>query len=453
MIRYILIVLGLCMGVSACQTAPVSRSNPSDAVEQVPLAANNHVGYLLYDPLKREVVENNAADQLFVPASAAKLFTAIAALAILGENHSFSTVLSSTGPVKNRIMKGNLYLRGGGDPLLKVADLMQMVRRLKATGVKQVEGSFYYDESLFFSQAEITSLEHDQDAPYNAGVGPLSVDFNQYFAQYDQNRSEWFVVPHFYQQTLEQPSHSKWMDDHDLSKKTKRRIPVRKPALFTALLFRQLCNLEGIDLPLPQEGFSPGKSRTIANHKSPPVIQMVKLMLEYSNNLIAESLAVMTAKKIAPQVRTSRDAAEQIAVWYRKKVPFFADQNFSLENGSGLTVNTRVSPRQMVHLLEFANQLTQFDLSNLLPVSGWNGTLEERLFQPETAFRVWAKTGTMDFISSLTGYFYAKSGRKFIFAIFSNDLLQRAENHDSKPWIEDRKKFQDELLSRWIMAY
>ena len=96
------------------------------------------VGILVYDPDKRAVVLAHNRDKVFIPASVAKVPTTLAALDVLGAEHTFKTSLYYTGSVRNGTLTGDLYLKGTGDPGLNLRNLMQMAEQLRRAGVQKV---------------------------------------------------------------------------------------------------------------------------------------------------------------------------------------------------------------------------------------------------------------------------------------------------------------------------
>ena len=76
------------------------------------------VGYLLIDLETGQVLAELNPDLPLIPASTAKLATAVAALDVLGPEHRFSTELLARGALTGGVLHGDLILRGGGDPFL-----------------------------------------------------------------------------------------------------------------------------------------------------------------------------------------------------------------------------------------------------------------------------------------------------------------------------------------------
>ena len=82
------------------------------------------------------------------PASTEKVVTAIAALQLLGPSYTLNTQLLTTGAVSGGALQGDLYIKGGMDPLLTVADVNAMVQQLKALGIKRITGKLVADASF-----------------------------------------------------------------------------------------------------------------------------------------------------------------------------------------------------------------------------------------------------------------------------------------------------------------
>jgi D-alanyl-D-alanine carboxypeptidase len=101
-------------------TAPPSQSD---------LLPSPQLGYLLIDSQTQEVLESHLENQLFIPGSTTKIPTTFAALQILGPAYRFKTILATRGQILGTTLQGDLILKGTGDPVLKVAHLMETCRR------------------------------------------------------------------------------------------------------------------------------------------------------------------------------------------------------------------------------------------------------------------------------------------------------------------------------------
>lgn len=444
-------------------------------------------GFIVYDPQKNRMITSHNRNRLFIPASTVKVATALTALETLGPDHRFVTTLASTGSVHKGVLEGSLYLVGGGDPELKTVHLNRMISRLKEQGIRRISGNFYFDQGITTPRQEIDK-GMDRDKSYNTGISSLSLDFNRLYAWWEREstgkkeKETWNVhltpqLPGFAISTggpekpetvmfhyHENDRNESWQLTSDPPRNEGRTsLPVKHPARFTAGLFRKLCAIRGITLPSPREGKVPKEHGVLVQHTSRPLLDICETFLTYSSNIMSELVLLGTAPRNSsrPSVNT---AASWMARHLEEQVQGINWEGFHLENGSGLTSSARVSPEQMLGILTRATgrQWKGRDFISMLPVSGWKWSLVSRLHQPETAFRVWAKTGTINYASALAGKIYTHSGRELLFAFFVTDFERRLdfENSTSKRsretlrkayrWQKQHREFMDRVITRWV---
>lgn len=225
--------------------------------------------------------------------------------------------------------------------------------------------------------------------------------------------------------------------------------------------------MSAIDMPEPERGTTPKGAQLLALHESPTLLELCKGLLEYSNNLTAELIMLTAAKKIKGRTQSLQAAAETTKAWLQQHIPALQKKDFQYWNGSGLTSRNRLSPAQTVAALGYADRRWRGETRyiSLLPISGWTGTLRRRMVEPDTAFRIWAKTGSINYANAIAGYLNAQSGRTLLFAIFVNDI-QRREDFDAKRdhhkptdiraaqrWNRTAKAIEEDLLRLWIAKY
>ena len=186
----------------------------------------------------------------------------------------------------------------------------------------------------------------------------------------------------------------------------------------------------------------------------------------YSNNLTAELLTMQAAKKLSGKKQSIKKSAQIISKYLQSIVKGINFKNFNLANGSGLSTKTRVTPRQMLSFIIYAD--TVYNKENrfltLLPISGWRGSLFNRVKDPDMAFRIWAKTGTIFYGISLGGFLYTESGRKLMFILLVSDIDAR-QRIDRIPleskarwkagqsaywWLKKNREMMEDLLMYWI---
>jgi D-alanyl-D-alanine carboxypeptidase/D-alanyl-D-alanine-endopeptidase (penicillin-binding protein 4) len=458
------------------------------------------VGYVLVDLESGKAIAGRNENALFIPASTAKVASTVAALNILGPGYRFETKLLITGKVARGdkgggILEGDLTLRGGGDPLLTVQDLMRLARQLKDLGVSRVNGRFFYDQSFLKTAARIDGGQ-PENARYNPGLSALSLDFNQSLLSWrpvGKQTNKPGQVQAFETPDLGGPKpglspadpgagnnvvpgddKGRWLLSPSAAAEGSEFLPVKKPGLRTALVFRRLCRMLGLTLPEPTEGTAPlnalGDARPIVSVRGLPLADVVRLALEHSNNMVAELIGQVAARKLGGGAKELAEGSallgESLMTRLQKKIPGVRWDGFNLPNHSGLTSKARVSPKQMAAIVRLA-ALQRFgggSYLSLLPASGLRDSMRGRFRDPATALKIWAKTGTLKYAKGMAGVFFADSGRRVAFALYVTDFSRRraydaAANAQSPAvavpaddWIGRAEVFEQDLIREWILG-
>lgn len=465
---------------------------PSDAaVLQRSGLAPGRVAFLLFDPVKGEAVAEHAADTAHAPASTAKVLTALAALDVLGPAHAFTTQLLVRGAVKGGVLRGDVVLRGEGDPQLSYAQLAALAHALRRAGVTRITGRFLYDDTRLAAVPTIDP-EQAEDASYSPGLSALAPESNRIALRWRPvpgapGAVEAYAVPSLpggpelglypgaddgvSLHRVPGEGDAGWLLSANLPATGVRNLPLRAPGAWAARVLRQLAAQQGVALPEPVPGVARAGARVLASERSRPVTQLAEGALLPSNNPMAELLLLTTARKLGGRPRGLDASAKAVEAWWRRTLPRVDWDGFALKNGSGLSVHSRVTPRQMVAALAHGRRRARVHgrpFFTLLPASGWSGTLAGRLYTPEAVLRVWAKTGSMDYATALTGHLFTRSGRELLFCILVSDLPQReaararpvgslaeAEARDgaADAWMARARGVQDALLTRWVQVH
>lgn len=374
----------------------------------------------------------------FIPASLTKVFTALYALKTLGSDYQYKTSLHYKGKIEGDTLKGNLFLKGSGDPSLTMARLMDIAMDLRAKGIKKIEGNFFFDESLQPTISALSSFGNG-DQTYNPGLSALNLEFNRItlFREGSKHTSKANFVPmppmiHMHIEKSpesfplgtryryrDQAGGEIWEVSRHQRYNIYEDIPIRRPSRRTAETFRTLTELWGISLPPARPGVLPKNAQLVGSDKSQPLIRLLALTLEYSNNLFAEQILLTATDK-----KTIQEAAQTLSLWLKENVP--SCQN-PLVNGSGLTSEHTVTATCFVDFLDkFAlSPISSRGFMSLLSINGQSGWLKNRLRHPNTNFKVWAKTGSLDYVSNMTGVLFTDSGKRYAFALSLNDASKR----------------------------
>ena len=339
-------------------------------------------------------------EALLVPASLQKLVLAAAALEILGANHVFTTSVLASGRPIDGLLEGDLYLLGGGDPLLSTPHFVEMLAAgnfvgtpldqlaagVTSTGLSAIAGGVVavadrYDSernvphwpSRFAAQNVSGSLSA---AGVNLGlVAPLGIV------------TAWGLAPH--------PT----------------------PALAAAADFDDLLEARTVRIPeLPSVAAAGGDYSelvTLATVASAPLANLLRYILTESDNTAAELLLKELGYRTRGRGSTAAGASAAHAV--------LADDIAGLvlpADGSGLSPQNRLSCRQTTDLLD--NSGPGGPLVSYLAIAGRTGTMENRYRNSSVAGLVRAKTGSLNGVASLAGFATAPDGVPLTFAVILN---------------------------------
>jgi len=443
------------------RVADLAAMTESDAAQALALSDANW-GYAVIDAASGDVLESRNPDQGFPPASTAKLPTMVAALSVLGPTYRFTTQLFARGRLKAGTLHGDLVLAGDGDPLLTAGDLRALAIRMKDIGIRRLDGHFLYASAL----PVIAEVEPAQPAtaPYNQGVGGLNIEFNRVLlTRPDGMQADAFTTPPEALPLIPgTPDNGSPGDNPEISE-----MPVRAPGRLAALLLRRFAAAEGIALPTPVPGAPPAGAVSLAQIRSQPLIEIARAGLEYSNNMVAEVIGLAASRALGSGAETLRASADTLGIRLEHDIAGLHRFATALANHSGLSTQSRMSPVQMTAILKYALE-QRFDgwrFDTLLTPGGARSNLRGRFRDPDTAFRVWAKSGTMRYIKGLAGYLDAHSGRRLIFALFVHDPAKRAvlENDPerygpraraaSTDWRNRTDAFEASLIARWTRTH
>ncbi len=309
---------------------------PCPATELDDLIENGSYGVQLSDS---HIAIASNLDTPLIPASIIKIATSYAAMEILGHDFHFKTSFFLTpGP--------DLWIKGGGDPLLVSEAIDAIVIALKAHGLVQIR-DIYLDDSLFALQRNSVSISNSNN-PYDAGLTSLGVNFTTIAVRVAPDKS----ISSDEEQTPLLPIMVELA--HDL-KPGRHRINVgRNPAHIlrhTGELFVAKFAQHGIVCTgIIKQGQVPTTSQLFYQHSSPSLWSLVESMLLYSNNFTANLLYLACGLKEYGAPATWQKA-EMTMTNFLTKNELFTDQPIIID-GAGLSPDNKVTARFMLNLLK-----------------------------------------------------------------------------------------------------
>ena len=326
----------------------------------------------------REVSATRASRPL-IPASNMKLLVAAAALDVLGADYRFTTSL-----IGNRVgdtIVGNLWLVGGGDPVLSTRAypltqlypttsptfLDSLADELRASGINKITGSVVGDESRYDDERYVPTWG---DGIRSIEAGPLG---------------------------------ALMVDDGTLLGDP---FKPAQPAVGAATAFTRLLRARGITvIAAPRSGVAPTDGVTIGEVISAPLGVLLGDVLANSDNNAAELL--LKEIGLVDEGSPTRVAGLQAVASVLVQRGISTD-GVVLVDGSGLDANNRLTCSLLVNLLEsFGSQSV---LAEGLALAGTTGTLREQLTTPPAVRRVRAKTGTLRTSKALSGFYEVSDG-------------------------------------------
>jgi D-alanyl-D-alanine carboxypeptidase/D-alanyl-D-alanine-endopeptidase (penicillin-binding protein 4) len=398
--------------------------------------------------------------KLMMPASNMKILTLAAAAEILGWDYRFKTTLEATGDIDDGTLKGDLIVRGTGDPTINSRDARatavfdDWAARLKAAGITHIDGNVVGDDTAFDRTGigQGWSWDYLQDG-YAAPAGAL--EYNENVATVsirpgakpgDQAPIE--LTPLVGLQLLHRVvtgeagsatrvTVTRRADAAALevagsiaadAQPVTRQVAVASPARYFA---------HGLLLALVDRGISVRRlpieiqewqyrvanvpRRVLVETQSPPLRDIAATMMKVSQNLYAETLlrAVGAAQGGIGSADAGRRAAADVFTRWG-----IAPGGYVQADGSGLSRYDFVTADMIVTLLEhlYKDPKHHDAFVATLPIAGKDGTVSSRLKGTHAEANATAKTGSISNVRALSGYVKTRDGETLVFSILANSF-------------------------------
>lgn len=400
-------------------------------------------------------------DRAMQPGSTMKLVTSVVLLDRLGPEHRGRTELLATGAPQRGVLQGDVILRGGADPELGLPQLWALLSELRWLGVQQIEGDFVLDRSLFRPTRMDRGLPPFDESPEFAyNVIPDALTINRGLMGLVVGADDVIVqsrlMPPLEGLTLDNQLELNDLecDDWDRQWKTPQveALPDGRLKLTLHGSFPRRCN-QRVELQLLdrdqqaerqlrlvwqglggtwrgklREGLVPPEARLVATRPSRPWGELLRQQNKLSDNLMTRlaylSLGVPAMER-EPQASTLALAEREVRAWFAEQR--IDARGLALDNGSGLSRSERLTPRQLVRLLQRA-QAGRYasELTMSLPLAGTDGTMRKRLTSGPAFGRARLKTGSLRNVNAIAGYVPDAQGRLWaVAAIINHDDASR----------------------------
>lgn len=398
------------------------------------------------------------AEQGRNPASTIKLLTTYAALAELSPAYTWKTRVYAHGPIRDGTLDGDLWLIGDGDPYLTSEDFWYLLGAIRRRGVERITGDLVLDTSRFANIAgDSGAFDGHPLRAYNQPPHPLLVNFNAIEFELDEARDGDGVavamhppLPRFEldnEVRLDPEAYCgahRWHVDYTLKRSDERTaatlrgrygagceraslyrtgLPVEDyvHGLFTSLWDHWGGEFDG--------GWRVGHwddadAEPLVEHESRPLAEAVRASNKFSNNVMTRQLALTLAAEDEGSGVTEADGRSAVRSALRDQGLALA--GVDLDDVAGLSRSNRVSAEFLARLLDSAaDSIVMPEFLASLPISGRDGTLEERLAEGPVAGKARMKTGRIRDVGALAGYLRNAAGDDLTVVILLNgDGLQ-----------------------------
>jgi len=403
------------------------------------------------------------------PASVEKMVTTLVALDTLGPAYRWKTEISFLGDVKDGVLQGDLALKGYGDPYLVTERFWQMLRQIRLSGVTTITGDLLIDDSYFdIGDFDPAAFDSEPLRAYNVAPNALLSNFKvvRYYFEPDPDSDRVLVRTDPQLQNLAvinklttragpcrgyqrgitiSPNENvsqitlsgKFPSGCDIYSMSRTVLGHNE---FAYGLFRSLWQESGGEL------LGQWKNVVLDDTQMPSMVfeslsltEVISKVNKHSNNVMARQLLyTLGAEKFGP-AGTEDKGRQAVEEWLTERGLNFAELN--LDNGAGLSRDSRMTAKHLGAILRFAYEKPYMpEYLSSLSLSGLDGTMSRRFQDSRLTGQAHMKTGSLDHVSAIAGYYQAESGNRYVVvALINYNDVHRGAGEEVQ-----------EMLLRWL---
>ncbi|WP_339009146.1 D-alanyl-D-alanine carboxypeptidase/D-alanyl-D-alanine-endopeptidase [Fusobacterium varium] len=446
-----IVLLGIFL--SSCTKLPVSSgelsSQPKAVKEFVGAEIVEHgdLSFYAVDLKTGKVVAAHREKSALVPASVMKIVTSAAALEVMGGDKTFETKLMYEGKIdKAGLLKGDLYIQGGGDPTLgsdgisaaPEAFLADWVKEMKKARITSVNGDIIVLDDLFgYDGIPGKWLWEDMGTDYAPGTYGISIFDNIYTLYLSSGgpgttpkiigtKPEMKDLT-FDNQAVVSPDGKRDIYVRGVPFENRRgfygivpenraeltiKSDIPDPGFFLGQYFSDYMRKNGIKFKgkvttARVTAKRPKNPVILAVTESAPVSEIIKVLLTRSDNHYAEHLFQLLEKV---------EGVNVVEFWKEKGLDV---DSLTMKDGSGLSRGDTLSAKLLTDILVYMDEKKELKFEELLPIAGQDGTVAKFLKETPLSGNARVKSGSMSGIQSYAGYL-EKDGKRYVFTLIVN---------------------------------
>ncbi len=408
-----------------------------------------------------ELIYQQNADTLLLPASTQKLLTAVAATAQLGNGFKFDTQVFSHFPIRHGKIAGDIYITFSGDPTLTTDNLRDLFKQLTDQGLYEVSGNIYlvgepgeqtkapgwvWDDLGICYAAPVSAFVINQNCIHGqlrpkmasnesqlsfASYLPVSLSTS---AVFDKRKQGSFCELEL---SLLANNTFHLSGCHAGDKPINLAIAINDPALFASKMIEQLLKSSQIRVKGKVKVSSKRAKyhKVIASHSSEALPALVETMLLKSDNLIADSLFKAIGKSYFGEPANFSHGAKAVELILTAAGVDLSHSQ--IVDGSGLSRYNLLTANQLSQVLMLIYEDKRFQgLIEQLPVAGISGTLRYKAHYNRAPLkqRVVAKTGSMQGVDNLAGFISLNQTGKALFVVLENGQSPKTKHDQIAPF-------------------
>ncbi|MEN9433857.1 MAG: D-alanyl-D-alanine carboxypeptidase/D-alanyl-D-alanine-endopeptidase [Pseudomonadota bacterium] len=469
LLRVVLISMGMLLSISVAsyakpitpsekpsqETSSASSSVPSSTLGHLPekVAAliqkykipTNELSILIQDVSSPKPLIEYEIDIPRNPASTMKLLTTWTALKVLGPAWRWKTEVWTRGTLTNGVLKGDVILKGYGDPYLIYENFWQLMFDLRAKGLKDIQGNLIIDNSYFdVPEQALQQFDKTPERVYNALPSALMFNFqatrfllspsptngkvdittfpaaaslkiDNQMTLHEGRCTEDNYSPVFVRQGVDSML-IRGAYATECGQQFIMRL-MSNPTTHAAQAFRQFWQqLGGTISGSDSVGAVQSGDQLYYTYHSTPLIDQIRAINKWSNNVMTRQLLLTLGAQGVGVPGTTAKGSDVVKT-YLTSVGINT-QGLVIENGAGLSRNERLTARQMAQMLGLIWRdpyMPEFVSS--LPLLGEDGTLLKRFRHQSLRGQAHLKTGTLSDVTALSGFLLTQSGKQLIVVI------------------------------------